>query len=87
MSRSSKQIDQIINLSGKLIELADHGFSRCEDEECLLLFSLVRDCAYRMKLEAEHVQQVFENLSTSKINTSTRPARSGAGENKGRKVK
>lgn len=59
-SKRNINIKQIINLATKMIHLADKGFSHCDDDGCLLLYSLVRDGAYKMKIAAEKEQQIHE---------------------------
>ena len=51
--RSVKYASRAVELAGRLNELADDGQSECDDDECMLLCAIVRDCAYRIRRQAE----------------------------------
>ena len=54
----NEHILKALQLSKKLKELADGSVSSCEDDGCLLLNGLVRECGYRIQEAAEKEQQV-----------------------------
>ncbi|MBD3346378.1 MAG: hypothetical protein GF401_15100 [Chitinivibrionales bacterium] len=58
----NKNIEEVIDLAHKLLFLADKGDIQREDDGCGVLYGIVRDCAYKLKLQAEqekenHIQQ------------------------------
>lgn len=53
-------IDQLIDLSRELMVFADSANDEVCDDGCLCLFGLVKDCAYRIKFEAERERRVHE---------------------------
>ena len=46
-------IKQALEYSRRLIILADEGEANCGDDGCAVLFGVVRDCAYKIRAEAE----------------------------------
>ena len=42
-----------LEMTRELIELAARGDGCCRDNGCAVLFGVVRDCAYRIRAEAE----------------------------------
>lgn len=60
MAQKKDNINQLIGLSSELISLADSAHDEISDDGCLCLFGLVKDCAYRMRSEAEREKLVHE---------------------------
>ncbi len=50
-------IRKVIKLSREMLILADEGQASAEDDGCRLLFGIVQDCAYKIRLEAEREQR------------------------------
>jgi len=46
-------IKKALEYARKLTILADQGELSCRDDGCLLLFSVVRDCAYKIREQAQ----------------------------------
>jgi len=53
MHTARAQLQRALRLAGRLIVLADEGEAEAKDDGCILLFGVVRDCAYRMRSETE----------------------------------
>jgi hypothetical protein len=51
--KCNKHLKEALNLARSLIILADDGERDSEDDSCSLLYGIVRDCAYRIKTDAE----------------------------------
>ena len=51
--RDTKSILDVLSLTQELLALADRGEMDAEDDRCRILFTLVRDCAFRIQAEAE----------------------------------
>jgi hypothetical protein len=49
----NENIKEALRLSRELIILADNGERDSDDDGCILLYGIIRDCAYRIKAEAE----------------------------------
>ena len=52
------QIRSILELADRMIEISEQGFASCDDDGCLLLNGMVRECAYRLRDAAEHERVV-----------------------------
>ena len=57
-SLCNRHIQTALDLTRQLIELADKGQVYSEDDGCVLLYGIIRDCAYRIKAEAERERDI-----------------------------
>lgn len=55
--QDDNNIRKVIKLSREMLILADAGQASAEDDGCRLLFGIVQDCAYKIRLEAEREQR------------------------------
>ena len=53
MQKCNKQILKALDLWRWLIILADVGEGDAKDDSCILLYSVIRDCAYKIRKQAE----------------------------------
>ncbi len=53
MNDDVDRIEQLMGLSKDLISFADMANGEARDDGCVCLFGLVKDCAYRIKVEAQ----------------------------------
>lgn len=56
----NENIKKALDLSKELMILADEGERDSGDDGCILLYSVIRDCAYRIKREAVREKEVHE---------------------------
>jgi hypothetical protein len=49
----NKHIKEALESARRLIILADEGEAGSEDDGCVLLYSVIRDCAYKIRTQAE----------------------------------
>lgn len=61
METCNGNIQRALELSRTLIVLADEGEAESEDDGCILLYSVVRDCAYRIRKQAEREKEIHKN--------------------------
>lgn len=54
MVTCSKHIHKALDLARELIILADEGEAEAQDDGCILFFGVLRDCAYRIRQQADH---------------------------------
>lgn len=54
---SSKYIRKALRAAQGLTSLADEGESETRDDGCAVLFGVIRDCAYKIKTQAEREKQ------------------------------
>ena len=52
-SKCNQHLKEALKLTRELIILADDGERDSEDDGCILLYGIIRDCAYRIKQDAE----------------------------------
>ena len=58
----NKRIREALEAARRLTILADEGEAASKDDGCMLLYSVVRDCAYKIRIQAErernaHIQK------------------------------
>lgn len=52
MRNCDRHIEEAIELARQLTILADEGEADAEDDSCMLLYCIVRDCAYKIRKQA-----------------------------------
>jgi hypothetical protein len=57
---SNRHIKQALELARRLIILADEGEADCVDDGCIVLYSVIRDCAYKIRSEAERERDMHK---------------------------
>lgn len=55
-------IQRALEMSGKLASLAEEGEAESEDDGCRVLFGVVRDCAYKIRMRAEDERETHRAL-------------------------
>ena len=61
-------IRQTLECARQLIILADEGEAASKDDGCAVLYGVVRDCAYRMRAEAERERDSHRNKGRWPLN-------------------
>jgi hypothetical protein len=61
MNDDLDRIEQLMCLSRELISFADTANGEARDDGCICLFGLVKDCAYRIKIEAQREHLVHQS--------------------------
>lgn len=56
----NRQIKQALELARKLIILADEGEAVSQDDGCVLLYSVIRDCAYKIRTQGEREKEAHK---------------------------
>lgn len=56
-NRGDLQIRSILEISDRMLVISEEGFMSCDDDGCLLLNGMVRECAYRLRDAAEQEWQ------------------------------
>ena len=59
-SACRKYFLETVQLSEKLIKLANDAQSDCDDDRCLVLFGIILDSASKIRLEAEKRLKTLE---------------------------
>ena len=55
-----KHISVAIELAEKMIQMSDHGVGTCDSDYCLLVYGVIRDCAYKIRGVAKHESQAIK---------------------------
>lgn len=58
----NSHIRKALDIARKLTVLADQGEAKSEDDGCVLLYSVIRDCAYKIKAQAEREREAHKAL-------------------------
>jgi len=53
----NRHIRKALKVARDLTILADDGEAHSQDDGCILLYSVVRDCAYRIRQQAEREKE------------------------------
>jgi hypothetical protein len=54
--KNQNLIAEAVKLSEKMLFMAENGTLACEDDGCLLIFGIIRDCGYKIRrtIREEH---------------------------------
>ncbi len=58
MRKCNQHILAALELARKLTILADEGETDAEDNSCVVLYGIIRDCAYKIRQQAEHEREL-----------------------------
>ena len=53
----NKHIQEAQDIVKRMIVLADEGEADSEDDSCVVLYGIIRDCAYRIRAEVERERE------------------------------
>lgn len=56
----NERILKALSIARELIILADEGYACMEDDGCGVLFGVVRDCAHKIRVEAEREREAHK---------------------------
>jgi hypothetical protein len=51
--KCNEHLLEALELARRMVILADEGEACAEDDTCVVLYGIIRDCAYRIRREAE----------------------------------
>ena len=58
MRKCNQHIIDALELARKLTILADEGETDAEDDSCVVLYGIIRDCAYKIRQQAENEREL-----------------------------
>lgn len=67
MRTNDTHIKKTLQLSRDMIILADLGLAAAQDDGCRLLYGVVQDCAYKIRMEAERERERHQFAGIWKI--------------------
>lgn len=53
MQDYNANVNRLATIAAEMIAAADKGHAECHDDNCVSLFGLAKDCAYRIRTAAE----------------------------------
>lgn len=57
MKQYNKNIQRLLDLTREMVVLSDQGGAECVDDSCIMLYGVVRDCAYKIRHLAENERE------------------------------
>ena len=60
MQDYNANIKKLASIASEMIDVADKGHAECLDENCVSLFGLAKDCAYRIRTAAERESHLHD---------------------------
>lgn len=63
-------VDQAMDFGDRLLQLAEEGDRQCDQDSCLVLLGVVRDCGYKIRSEASRCRQGLDAMDSSKCPTT-----------------
>lgn len=57
MRNCNRHIVEALELARRLTILSDEGEADAEDDSCVLLYGIIRDCAYKIRLQAQQERE------------------------------
>jgi hypothetical protein len=64
---NKKFITDAIKLAEEMLRMAENGILSCEDDSCLLLYGVIRDCGYKIRKTVEE-EQVYTRQNANRQN-------------------
>ena len=62
--RCNKHIREALEMARRMIILADEGDMDSEDDGCRVLYGVIRDCAYKIRAQAEREREEHRKKGT-----------------------
>jgi len=60
MKDYNANVKRVADLASEMIAASDKGHAECHDENCVSLFGLAKDCAYRIRSAAERESRIHD---------------------------
>jgi hypothetical protein len=54
--KNTKLIVDAMKLADKMLVMAQNGVTECEDDSCMLIYGIIRDCGYKIRRTVEQEQ-------------------------------
>jgi hypothetical protein len=49
-------MSEAVKLAEEMLKIAERGFYGCEDDGCLVVYGIIRDCGYKIRKAVEQEQ-------------------------------
>jgi len=54
--KNTKLLVDAMKLADKMLVMAQNGVPECEDESCMMIYGIIRDCGYKIRKTVEQEQ-------------------------------
>jgi len=54
--QNTRLIEDAIKLADKMLSMAQNGVPKCEDDRCMIIYGIIRDCGYKIRKTVEQEQ-------------------------------
>ena len=54
--KNTKLLVDAMKLADKMLVMAQNGVTECEDDSCMLIYGIIRDCGYKIRRTVEQEQ-------------------------------
>ena len=54
--QNTRLITDAMRLADKMLAMAQNGVPKCEDDRCMIIYGIIRDCGYKIRKTLEHEQ-------------------------------
>jgi hypothetical protein len=54
--QNTRLIADAVSLADKMLAMAQNGVPRCEDDRCMIIYGIIRDCGYKIRKTVEQEQ-------------------------------
>ena len=54
--KNTNLIVDAMKLADKMLVMAQNGVTECEDDSCMLIYGIIRDCGYKIRRTVEQEQ-------------------------------
>lgn len=72
---SNLHLHKVLEMARAILKLSEEGFACCEDDGCLMLNGLLRECSFKIQNDAKrelHVHRDLENTESALAENDTR---------------
>ena len=59
--KNTKLILDAMELADKMLLMVNNGVPECEDDSCLMIYGIIRDCGYKIQRTVE--QELFTDIA------------------------
>ena len=59
--KNTKLILDAMELADKMLVMVNNGVPECEDDSCLMIYAIIRDCGYKIRRTVK--QELFTDIT------------------------
>lgn len=70
-----EHLEESVELAGRMLDLAERGVGGCQDDGCLVVYGIIRDCAYKIRSSAQNELQEHHTRKLTQVSAERTPNR------------